>query len=142
MTTPATAVPRPGPEYFPASKPWRLDGDSLHLTGMSCTACGTKAFPAREVCSACGSGDIAPVELSARGKLYSFSEVHVAPKGFPTPYVVGYVAVEDGVRLFGQVEGAGSNLSLDQSGVVVLGPIRTRNDGTQVVSYKFRGQGA
>jgi benzoylsuccinyl-CoA thiolase BbsA subunit len=128
-----------GPEYFPPDKPWRLDGERLHLTGMACRECGTKAFPAREVCSACGSDKIAPVELATRGKLYSFSEVHVAPKGFPVPYVVGYVDLDDGVRLFGQVEGRASELAIDQSVAVVLGPIRTRNDGTQVMSYKFRG---
>jgi uncharacterized OB-fold protein len=63
----------------------------------------------------------------------------VAPKGFPVPYVVGYVDLDDGVRLFGQVDGRASELSIDQNVVVVLGPIRTRNDGTQVVSYRFRG---
>jgi len=109
---------------------------------MICTACGTKAFPAREVCSACGSEDVAPVELSASGKLYSYSEVHAAPKGFAVPYVVAYVDLDDGVRLFGQVEGPASQLSIDQSVMVVLGPIRSRSDGTRVMSYKFRGQSA
>ena len=69
-------------EYFPPPKPWRLEGDRLHLVGMACAVCGTKAFPAREVCSGCGSDDVKPCELAASGNLYSFSEVHVAPKGF------------------------------------------------------------
>ena len=80
-------------------------GTALHLVGMACAECGTKAFPAREVCSACGSDDVEPASLQRSGKLYSFSEVHVAPKGFAIPYVVGYVDLDDGVRLFGQVEG-------------------------------------
>jgi uncharacterized OB-fold protein len=141
-TTAVSKSESSGVEYFPASKPWRADGDRLHLTGMSCTACGTKAFPAREVCSACGSDDVVPVELSASGKLYSYSEVHVAPKGFPVPYIVAYVDLDDGVRLFGQVEGPASQLSIDQNVMVVLGPIRSRSDGMQVMSYKFKGQGA
>jgi uncharacterized OB-fold protein len=148
MTTQATAVSKTkepgakeaGPEYFPAGKPWRLDGERLHLTGMACQECGTKAFPQREICSACASDKVAPVELAARGKLYSFSEVHVAPKGFPVPYVIGYVDLDDGVRLLGQVDGRASDLELDQSVEVVEGPIRTRNDGRQVISYRFRGQ--
>jgi hypothetical protein len=52
------------------------------------------------------------------------------------------VDLDDGVRLFGQVEGSADTLSLDQRVTVVSGIIRTRNDGTQVVSYRFRGQGA
>jgi uncharacterized OB-fold protein len=137
---PANAEPRV--EYFPASKPWRIDGERLHLQGMVCRHCATKAFPQREVCSACGSEAVEPVELSAGGKLYSFSEVHVAPKGFAVPYVVAYVDLDDGVRLFGQVEGSADKLSIDQRVAVVCGTIRTRNDGTPVISYKFRGQGA
>ncbi len=133
---------RAGVEYFPATQPWRLDGEALHLKGMVCTKCGTKAFPIREVCSACGCDKVEPVELSARGTLYSFSEVHVAPKGFATPYVVGYVDLDDGVRLFGQVEGTAAGLSIDQPVAVTLGAIRSRPDGTQVLSYKFKGQSA
>ena len=121
----------PGLEYFPVSKPWRMDGDNLHLIGMSCAECGIKAFPEREICSACGSERVAPVELSSRGKLYCFSEIHVAPKDFAVPYVVAYVDLDDGVRLFGQVEGPASNLAIDQSVAVVLGPIRSRNDDGQ-----------
>ena len=132
----------PKVEYFPASKPWRMDGDRLHLIGMRCSECGTKACPVREVCSACGSDQVAPFELSANGKLYSFSEVHVGAKGFPAPYVLAYVDLDDGVRLFGQVDGPASKLSLDQKVTVILGPIRIRSDGTQVYSYKFRGQAA
>src|SRR5262249_18261220 len=55
MPAPALAPkPESKVEYFPASKPWRQVGGSVHLVGMSCAQCGTKAFPAREVCSACG----------------------------------------------------------------------------------------
>jgi uncharacterized protein len=136
-TQPRNADPRV--EYFPPSKPWRMAGEQVHLQGMVCRRCGTKAFPRREVCSGCGSDEIAETELSAHGKLYSFSEVHVASKGFAVPYVVAYVDLDDGVRLFGQVEGSADKLSLDQSVTVVCGTVRTRGDGTPVVSYKFRG---
>ena len=142
--TAATALStnaEPHVEYFPASKPWRINGEHLHLEGMVCSQCGTKAFPQREVCSTCGSDQVGPVELSAAGTLYSFSEVHVAPKGFAVPYVVAYVDLDDGVRLFGQVEGTADTLKLDQRVAVVNGTIRTRNDGTPVVSYKFKGTG-
>jgi uncharacterized OB-fold protein len=58
------------------------------------------------------------------------------------PYVVAYVDLDDGVRLFGQIEGPADTLSLDQRVTVGCGTVRTRNDGTTVISYKFRGQGA
>ena len=112
----------PGVEYYPRSrKPWRMDGDRFHLQGMACGNCGTKAFPLREVCSACGVRSTSgPSNCRLRGKLYSFSEVHAAPKGFAVPYVVAYVDLDDGVRLFGQIEGPADTLSLDQRVAVVL----------------------
>src|SRR5262249_10544552 len=107
--------------------------------GMVCSQCGTKAFPAREICSACGSEKVEACELSSAGTLYSFSEVHNAPKGFSTPYVVAYVDLDAGGRLFGQGDGRAPNLSIGQRVAVVAGAVRTRPDGTQVISYRFKG---
>jgi len=80
-----------------------------------------------------------PVRLSARGTLYNYSEVHVAPKDFPTPYVIGFVDLEDGVRVFGQIEGPASALKPDQTVETTTGIVRVRANGTPVISYKFRG---
>src|SRR5207302_7584728 len=92
-------------DYFPASKPWREHNERVNLVGMRCAHCDIKAFPAREVCSGCGRDDgLAEVELAPEGSLYTFSEVHVAPKGFATPYVIGYVDLADGVRVLAQID--------------------------------------
>ena len=50
--------------------------------------------------------------------------------------------LDDGVRLFGQVEGTAATLAIDQRVTVILGPIRSRSDGTPVMSYKFKGLSA
>ncbi len=133
------ATKSPGIEYFPKSKPWRMADGALHLLGMRCPHCGAKAFPARSVCHACGRDDgMETVELVPTGTLYSFAEIHAAPKGFPTPYVIGFVDLDDGVRLLGQVEHRAAELGMDEKVQLVEGVIRTRGDGTKVVSYKFR----
>lgn len=126
--------------YFPASCPWTEEGAAVRLHGSQCGHCGAVAFPPHPSCPACGaeSGqDI--VQLSPVGTLYTFSEIHVAPKGFATPYAVGYVDLPEGVRLFGQIEGGAGALRLDQRVAVTLGPVRTDASGRSVVSYKFRG---
>ena len=74
--------------------------------------------------------------LSPVGTLYTFSEIHVAPEGFSTPYAVGYVDLPEGVRLFGQIEARAENLKIGQSLVVKLGEVRTR-EGRSVIGYKF-----
>jgi len=134
------SAPTKVPAYFPVDRPWEENGGLTPLVGMRFSACGTKAFPARGVCShCCAQSGLEPVRLSARGTLYTYSEVHVAPKDFPTPYVIGFVDLEDGVRVFGQIEGPASALKPDQTVETTTGIVRVRANGTPVISYKFRG---
>ena len=134
----ASPAARP-PEYFPLERPWEAQGDTVSLVGMRCSHCGTKAFPARAVCSRCGAQDgLEAARLSPRGKLYTYTEVHAAPRDFPKPYVLGFVDLEDGVRVFGQVEGTASTLQPDQAVETVTGVVRIRANGSSVISYKFR----
>ena len=41
-----------------------------------CTACGADTFPARGMCRACRGRDMAPVEVTGRGVVYSFTVNH------------------------------------------------------------------
>ena len=131
----------PKVEYFPATRPWRETEGGLALVGMACSHCGTKAFPVREVCSGCGRDDeLSEVDLDSAGTLYTFSEVHVGPKGFPTPYVIGYVDLDAGVRVLGQVDGTAADLKVGERVAAHIGSIRRKGDGTDVISYRFRRQ--
>lgn len=47
-----------------------------------------------------------PLPLAETGTLYAFSTVHVAPAIWETPYVIGYVDLPEGVRVFGKVDGS------------------------------------
>ena len=137
--TDAKAELKPDREYFPASKPWEEANGEVRLIGMRCPVCGTRAFPAKDICHECGNEKgMESALLSPTGTLYSFAQVHAAPKGFPSPYVIGYVDLEDGVRLFGQVEHPAAELKVDEPVRVVLGQVRTNPDGIPVISYKFR----
>jgi uncharacterized OB-fold protein len=143
-----TGVSEARVEYFPPTKPWREQDGRVRLIGMRCAGCGTAAFPAREVCSGCGRDDaLSEIELAGEGTLYSFSEVHAAPKGFATPYVIGYVDLTDGVRVLAQIDSKAvdsnaADLRIGQDLVARLGPVRKRADGTEVISYRFTGAGA
>jgi uncharacterized OB-fold protein len=129
--------------YFPASRPWTLEGDAVRLHGTRCGTCGAVAFPAHPLCPSCGaaSGQEGAL-LSPTGTLYTFSRIHVAPKGFPTPYAVGYVDLPEGVRLFGQIDAPPGGLTVGQSVAVTLGPVRTDAAGRPVISYRFKGLAA
>jgi uncharacterized OB-fold protein len=135
-----TGVSESRVEYFPPTKPWREQEGRVWLIGMRCASCGIAAFPAREVCSGCGRDDaLSEIELAGEGTLYSFSEVHAAPKGFATPYVIGYIDLTEGVRVLAQVDSKAADLRIGQNVVAKLGPVRKRADGTAVISYRFTG---
>jgi uncharacterized OB-fold protein len=78
------------------------------------------------------------VTLSGLGTLYSFTEIHVAPRSFKPPYVVGYADLEEGVRVFAQIDHSAAELKVDEPVEACVGVIRTLEDGTEILGYKFR----
>lgn len=125
--------------FFPASAPWREANGRLKLQGSRCGKCNTAAFPHHSVCPTCGHDrDQAAIELSDTGTIYTYSVVHVAPKGFRTPYVTGYIDLPEGVRLFGQIDEKPSDVKIGETVAVMLGPVRTDEAGRTVLSYTFK----
>lgn len=72
----------------PAIDGWfRMDGDSPCLLGTRCTRCGAVFFPREQAfCRnpACDGGEFESVDLSRRGRLWSFTDNRYKP---PSPYV-------------------------------------------------------
>lgn len=140
MTQPEQTAP--SAEYYPAADCWVEEAGKVFLIGSRCPKCGKQTFPRRTVCDACGtSAGLESVRLPRTGTLYSYSEIHVAPKVFTTPYVIGYVDLPGDVRVFGQVEHTAADLRPDEPVEVVLGVIRKLDNGQPVISYKFRKTG-
>ena len=77
------------------------------IPGMRCGACGAESAPFQPTCPHCGS-DVAleACALPARGRLYSFTVVHVPPAGLEeaSPYALGIVELEGGARLSARIE--------------------------------------
>lgn len=117
---------------------WREADGGIRLVGAHCSACDLRFFPHREICPRCGALEgVAAADLSPRGRLYSYSNVHVAPAQFQTPYVVGFVDFEDDVRVFGQIEGDPATLTVEAEMAVTVGVVR-REGGDEILGYKFR----
>ena len=75
------------------------------LMAAKCSKCGTLLLPPRPVCTKCLSTDFKWVELKGKGKLLSYTVIHVSPMQFQSmaPYTVGIVELEDGPHLPGMV---------------------------------------
>lgn len=90
---------------YPPVREGLLRTDPPGLIGSQCAGCGTRVFPSRDFCPACDSGQ-APegITLSGHGSVFSYTVVRQAPGGRPTPYVLAYVDLDEGVRVMAQVD--------------------------------------
>ena len=68
------------------------------LVATRCVDCGHVNLPPRQICEACRSTRWDWVELKGKGKLETYTVVHVAPQKFTkiAPYVVGVIRLEEG----------------------------------------------
>jgi hypothetical protein len=92
------------------------------LMAAKCNKCGKILLPPRPICNKCYSKDLSWIELKRRGKLLTYTIIHVAPKQFETlaPYAVGIVKLDDELQLLGMIRGVeldklkvGMNLTID-----------------------------
>jgi uncharacterized OB-fold protein len=133
----------------PAIDGWFVSEGAPALLGTRCTGCGTYFFPPeRSFCRnpACASTSLHDVELSRRGKVWSFSVNHYAA---PAPYVgkdpfepYTVVAVElqaEQMVVLGQLaEGIDpATLEIGQEVEVTIEPLFTDEDGEHIV-WKWR----
>lgn len=119
---------------------WQMRNGRPTLLGSRCAACGAVQFPARTVCPACGPGTaMAPAELSRRGRLYAYSQLHQSKPAFPTPYFMGYVDLPEGVRVPARIACGDSQVPQLQMELELDAAAVARDaGGADVVSYVFR----
>ncbi len=75
------------------------------LMGGRCKKCGAIYLPPRPLCTKCFSKDFEWVEISPKGKLLTYTIIHVAPVQFQSmaPYAVGIVQLENGLKIPGMI---------------------------------------
>ena len=75
------------------------------LEAGKCKKCGEVSFPPRLVCPNCKSQDFETFRLNDEGKLLTFTIIRVASDKFfgTTPFAVGIVELNDGVKLTTQI---------------------------------------
>ncbi len=77
------------------------------LMGGKCKKCGKVHLPPRPLCDNCFSKEFEWVELPQKGKLLTYTVIHVAPTQFQgmAPYAVGIVQLENGLKIPGMIRG-------------------------------------
>ena len=87
-------------------------GRAGRLLGLRCDS-GHVTVPPRRSCRVCQSLNMQVIELSKKGQIVSFTEVHVKSKDFPldTPYTLALVKLHEGGNLLGVISGATSGIA-------------------------------
>jgi uncharacterized protein len=76
------------------------------LMAGKCKKCGKIHLPPRPLCDNCFSRDFEWISVSGKGKLLTYTVIHIAPTQFQalTPYVVGIIQLENGIKIPGMVQ--------------------------------------
>ncbi len=94
------------------------------LMAGKCQKCGKLHLPPRPLCDNCYGTQFEWVPVSGKGKLLTYTIIHVAPQNFQNlaPYVIGIVELDDGLRIPGMIQSVsqeqleiGMTLNLDFS---------------------------
>jgi uncharacterized OB-fold protein len=78
------------------------------LMAAKCSKCGKLHVPPRPMCPKCFSKELEWKELPNKGKLVTYTVIHVSPKHFQklTPYAVGIIELQSGAQLPGMIRDA------------------------------------
>jgi uncharacterized protein len=84
------------------------------LMAGKCVKCGKIHLPPRPMCDNCFGLEFEWVQISGKGKLLTYTVIHVAPAQFQnlTPYSVGIVELEGGLKIPGLIQATTEQLKI------------------------------
>lgn len=80
------------------------DNCSGSLLGKRCKICKQILPPLAPLCYNCSSEDLDDLPLSHRGKLYSYTVIHVPHIHLSSPYAVGVIDLPEGLRIYSPIK--------------------------------------
>jgi hypothetical protein len=104
-------IKKPLPQITPVNQPFWDGAKAGKLMMQKCQDCGTWVFCPRPVCGDCASDKLEWVEVSGKGKIFSFTVIREvvgqALRGFAPdiPYITAWVDLDDGPRFCSNIIG-------------------------------------
>jgi hypothetical protein len=117
-----------------------LPDGKAHLVGIKCAKCSEIVFPKALLCPSCGAEDVEEVALSTRGKVWTYTIVHVGYGSIiqTPPYATAFVELEDGGYVHTPVVGCDpEEVSIGMDVELELITTEERDDDETVV-YAFK----
>ena len=112
------------------------------LLACRCSECDEIFFPRRSICQNCQAKSLEPMELSSRGKIFSFTVVMQRPPSNyrgPVPFAFGWVELPEGVRIEALYTGCElKDLRIGMDVELVVETLHHDDDGREIVCHKFQ----
>ena len=119
----------------------RLGAPKLHLFAMKCEKCKELSpWWERSHCYKCGGDTLTEFELAGKGEITNYTVVYYPPREFVgmEPYVVGHIAMDEGVNLPAPVMGVDpDNVEVGTRVAATLRRMKLGHEGDIYYSYKF-----
>lgn len=119
----------------------RVTDAGWDLVGQKCAHCGKIAFPRKRVCPECFGEQLDEHILSRHGTLHTYTCTHLGPPGMPSPYLLGFLDLPEGIKLMGQIitdtpweQALEVGMPMD----IVMDVLRQDASGEDIHCYKFR----
>jgi uncharacterized OB-fold protein len=76
------------------------------LMAGKCLNCGKIHLPPRPLCDNCYGAQFEWTQISNKGKLLTYTVIHIAPTQFQnlTPYAIGIIELDNGLKLPGMIQ--------------------------------------
>jgi uncharacterized OB-fold protein len=115
-----------------------LENESITLVGTVCGECGFRVFPPVTICPSCLSNNVRETDLPRKGTLYSFTVTGAPSLGIAPPVIMGFVDLDDEIRVFAHIDAPLNKLSCDMPVELVASPQIVAHGGVSVVDFKFK----
>ncbi|MHC1760007.1 MAG: Zn-ribbon domain-containing OB-fold protein [Negativicutes bacterium] len=117
-----------------------------YLAASRCSQCGKTYYPRKHFCPECTIEEVEDASVNNEGILYTFTTVYQGVKGFKTPYLLGWIDFpEQKLRFAAQIDydvaEAQAKLKPGQKVKMTIGVLKTLEDGTEVIGYKYKPVG-
>lgn len=121
--------------------------DEPQLIASRCTACGEVAFPRQGSCPNCTGDETETINLSGRGKLWTWTIQRFPPPAPPyigdadrfVPFGVGYIELSEGVRIEARLtENDPAKLEIGMDMQLVIEKYDEDADGNERMSFAFQ----
>ena len=111
------------------------------LMAGKCERCGKTHLPPRPLCDNCFSQEFKWIEVSGKGKLLTYTIIHIAPPQFQAiaPYAVGIIQLENSLKIPGMISGAApEQLKIGMELTIDFGACSTTQPWPQWPRYCFK----